>query len=418
MRKSALLISAKNLKICGDYLDYSPHHYYSCNMKYIWESANWPNFTWNKDEVSQTLLEVTLLKGLLNGRMSGMGFDVFNAGLLDSISSEVVNSAAIENDKLSTDDVRSSIVNHLGMKNIVLMELNSNKSEKAVFKSNERTNSVVEVTIDAVKNCNSPLTIERLKKWQSCFFPDASLYYPPITDGQFRTDRRGPMQVISGPIGREKVHYQAPPAEVLPNMIDSFLNWFNTPASQQGINHIVKSAIAHLYFVSIHPFEDGNGRISRAIADMELSKEDGNGNEINHLFSISLQLCKNRKSYYENLKNVQSQTDLDITSWIVWYLNSLKEAITTVLKELDMVVFRKTFWEKVEPLNLNERQKNILGMLISDSFEGNLTSGKWAKICKCSQDTAGRDINRLLENGILAKSEKSGRSTSYSLVRE
>lgn len=385
-------------------------------MKYIWESENWPHFVWDNNKISQPLLDLTLLKGILNGKMSAMGFDVSNAGLLDSICSEVINSAAIENDQLSTDDVRSSIVNHLGMKNIVLSELNTKQDAKTVTKSSIKESSVVEMIIDAIKNSLLPLTSERLKKWHKLLFPFKNNQYQSISIGEFRTDKKGPMQIASGPIGHEKVHYQAPPAPMISKMINEFLIWFNTPASEQGLSHIVKSAIAHLYFVSIHPFEDGNGRISRAIADMELAKESTNNKQIDFMFSISLQLCKDKSNYYENLKRTQTNTDMDITEWILWYMESLKKAINAILEELDMVIFRKNFWDKIEYLNLNDRQKQILEMLISKSFVGNLTSGKWAKICKCSQDTAERDINKLLKNGILTKSEKSGRSTSYYLA--
>lgn len=386
-------------------------------MKYIWESENWPNFVWDNNKISQPLLDLTLLKGILNGKMSAMGFDVSNAGLLDSICSEVVNSAAIENDNLSTDDVRSSIVTHLRMKNIVLSELNTNQDAKPVNKSNIKESSIVEMIIDAIQNCLLPLSSERLKKWHILLFPFKNSQFQSINIGEFRTDKKGSMQVVSGPIGHEKVHYQAPPATMVPKMINDFLVWFNTPASEQGLSHIVKSAIAHFYFVSIHPFEDGNGRISRAIADMELAKENKNNMQIDFMFSISMQLCKDRSKYYENLKTAQVNTDMDITDWILWYMESLKKAINEILEELDMVVLRKNFWDKTNNLNLNDRQKHILGMLISKSFEGNLTSSKWAKICKCSQDTAERDINKLLKNGILAKSEKSGRSTSYYLLK-
>jgi len=385
------------------------------NMKYIGEATDWPHFTWNKDQVNQSLLEATHLNGILDGKMSVMGFEVSNAGILDSMSLEVINSAAIENEKLSSEDVRSSIVNHLGIENIVLSELNTKKTEKLNFKSSIKANSFVEVEIDAIRNSSVPLTSERLKRWQASLFPEPNKNYLQIATGKYRTDERGPMQVVSGPIGREKVHYQAPPAELIPEMVEKFLSWFNTSASEQGLTHMIKSAIAHIYFVSIHPFEDGNGRISRAIADMELAKENAGTKQTNHLFSMSAQLCKDRTSYYENLKTVQTKTDMDITSWIVWYLEALKKAIMNVLNELDTVVLRKTFWIKVESINPNERQRQILEMLISNTFEGKLTSGKWAKICKCSQDTASRDINKLLEKGILLKSDESGRSTSYSL---
>jgi len=380
-------------------------------MKYIWESANWPNFSWDKEEVANSLLKVLYQEGVLNGKMSAMGLEVSDAGFLSSICSEVINSSEIENDKLSTEDVRSSIVNHLGIKNVVLSELHSNVVFNHTNNTTTRASSVVEVTIDAIQNSSKPLTVERLQNWQILLFTDV-VCYPAIQTGKFRTDKLGPMQVVSGPIGREKVHYQAPPADKLEDMVNDFILWFNTPSCEQGLNHIVKSAIAHLYFVSLHPFEDGNGRISRAIAEMELSKDK------KELFSISAQLCKDKASYYEILKSVQTKIDLDITEWIVWYLDELNKAIDSVLEELDMVVFRKNFWISAEKLCLNDRQKKILGLLITKNFEGNLTSTKWAKMCKCSQDTASRDINKLIQCGLLVKSDQGGRSTNYILVEQ
>mgnify|MGYP002623516230 FL=1 len=281
-----------------------------------------------------------------------------------------------------------------------------------------KVDAIVEVITDAVHNCNEPLTLERLCVWhEKLFRPNDSgrgcngLY--TNLSGKLRTDEDGPMRVISGMGKNEIVHFQAPPAEQLPAQMRTFLDWFNVPATS---GNVIKSAIAHLYFVTLHPFEDGNGRLARAVADMALCRDGSSAtlSRVGHLFSMSAQLCKERKAYYAQLEMAQKQKDMDITAWLLWYIGCMNRAIITVLDTLQESQKKKRFWEKTDGLAINERQKKILALLL-DGFEGNLTSSKYAKICHCSQDTAGRDIEKLIVAGLMQQTNAGGRSTAYEI---
>lgn len=384
---------------------------------YIWEKASWPKFNWNQVPVATITEQVLFKQGLLLGRMKGMGADVHAAGTLESLENEIIASSAIEGEHLCSFDVRSSVARKLGLNNVILSGLGQDQLDAAPDKG--RDPSVVEVHIDAVQNSNAPLTEKRLFDWHRMIFPESISYGFRINAGCYRTDRKGRMQVVSGPIGKETVHYLAPPASIVPFLMDGFIKWFNQDARSQGLNAILKSAITHLYFVSIHPFEDGNGRISRALADMTLRK--GSGCSVNdHLFSMSSQLLKERKEYYAQLEKAQISEgdDIDITSWLLWYIECMGSAIDSVLDELDCVEERKLFWREVNQLGISSRQRKVLGLLIANELEGKLSSSRWARICKCSQDTAARDIIELVSLGILAKSESGGRSTAYFLVHK
>ena len=386
----------------------------SNSIKYIWQSSGWPNFQWNSAQLTALLSEANEKIGVLQGRMSAMGFPDKSSARVESLTREIIHSSEIESERLSTEDVRSSVIKKLGLDAVVLSDHTPISNKNDVISM--RISSIVQMVMDAVLCCNDLLTEERLFSWHTLLFPDSRSGRYKIITGAYRTDENGSVQVISGTMGREVVHYQAPPASVVPKMMDQFLRWFNDNPVDQGLDAVLKSAVAHIYFVSIHPFEDGNGRIARAIADMALHRNIGFKTR-DHLFSMSAQLSKERKEYYNQLENAQTLTSgkLDITQWMRWYVQCVIRAVEGVLEELDAVVSRKALWEEANRITINDRQRKILGLLIPGDFKGNLTSSKWALICKCSQDTASRDIRYLLNSGLLRKSEAEGRSTCYYL---
>ncbi len=360
--------------------------------------------------------------------MISMGFEAKSVFTLNRFTQEIQKSFEIEGENLSDYSLRSSVARHLGLENVILA-----KGEQ-LDKPRQKIDGIVQVITDAVHNCHSPLTLNRLFEWHTKLFPPNAnglgyngLYN--IRTGEFRTDEEGPMRVISGNSKNQTVHFEAPPAELIPHEMQDFINWFNHRDSEMHMNSVLKSAVSHLYFVTLHPFEDGNGRLARALADMALCRGDnyahtdvlvvsenapsyGPALRTDHLFSMSAQLCKERKDYYAQLEKAQTQDSLDITDWLLWYIGCMSRAVNSVLQELEQGRIRKQFWEYAEQFKLNERQRKILTLLL-DGFEGKLTSTKYAKICKCSQDTASRDIEKLMQAKILLKGEAGGRSTEY-----
>lgn len=384
-------------------------------MMYLWQNPQWPNFTWNESKLLNPLLELNSNQGILEGQMRSLGFKVQSESALNRFTREIKNSFEIEGVNLDEHSLRSSVARKLGFENIILA------NGETLDKNRPHINSIVEVITDAVHNCNSTLTEERLFSWHKKLFgnPDGNesfngLYV--IHVGQYRTDDEGPMRVISGYGKNETFHFEAPPANILQNQMNIFFEWFNG-ISCSTIPSVIKSAVSHLYFVELHPFEDGNGRLARVIADMALCQGDKNSICNDHLFSMSAQLCKERKDYYKMLHQVEESGSMDITEWILWYIGCMNRAVLSVLDELKESQNRKVFWNKIDSININERQRKILQMLLTD-FEGKLTSSKYAKICKCSQDTATRDIEKLIHTGVLQKSKAGGRSTSYELVKD
>ncbi|MCH3916789.1 MAG: Fic family protein [Spirochaetia bacterium] len=375
---------------------------------YIWQNKSWPNFTWNTDEI-HTVSEATERKQAeLEGAMAALGFSVRQESNISAISSEIEKSAQIEGEHIPQEDIRSSVARHLGAENILTAEAVHRLN---IGKIPERTDYIVKIVLDAIKNSTAPLTKERLCLWQSRLFPSGISGGYKITTGRYRLDEYGPMRIISGNMGKETVHYIAPPAVTLNKEMHRFLNWFNKPASVAG-GYAVKSAVAHLYFVSIHPFDDGNGRLARILADMILSQR---GDDC--LFSMSAQLQKNRAAYYAELEKTQ-HGDLDITDWITWYLTCMTAAADEAMKEIQKTGDRIVFWKAVnEKISLNERQRTMLDKLLAN-WQGKLTTSKWASICGCSQDTASRDINKLIEAGIMRKEAAGGRSTSYAIIEK
>lgn len=362
---------------------------------FIHQKDNWPEFTWNSNDFLDLLSEARNLQGRLIGKMETLGFDLRNEALLDTLTLDVLKSSEIEGEFLNPDQVRSSIARRLGMEIAGAVE------------SDRSVEGVVEMMLDATQKCFDPLTSDRLFDWHAALFPTGRSGMYKITVADWRKDTTVPMQVVSGAMGKEKVHFQAPDSDVVEKEMTQFLDWFNN----SKIDLVIKAAIAHLWFVTIHPFEDGNGRITRALTDMFLAQADKSNQRF---YSMSAQIQLERKQYYEILEKTQ-KGNLDITDWIVWFLNCLINALKATDSILIKVLFKADFWRKHIDTAINDRQRKLLNRLM-DGFDGKLTSSKWAKISKCSKDSAVRDINDLIDKGILQKEAAGGRSTNYELI--
>lgn len=361
--------------------------------KYIHLSKEWPAFEWQDDKIILPLSDVRHKQGRLLGKLEGLGFSLREEATLETLTQDVIKSSEIEGEKLPADQVRSSIARRLGI--AIAGEVTVNRNVEGT----------VEMMLDATQQYNQTLTEDRLFGWHATLFPTGRSGMHKIQVGTWRDDSNGPMQVISGPMGKERVHYEAPDASRLQVEMDRFLQWFNhTPV----MDPVVKAAIAHLWFVTIHPFDDGNGRIARAIADKQLARADGSRQRF---YSMSAQIQKERNAYYNILEKTQKGT-LDITTWLLWFLECLNRAITVSEENLSGVIQKAKFWDANQSVQLNERQRKMLNKFM-DGFEGKLTSSKWAKITTCSPDTALRDIQDLIDKGILEKEHGGGRSSSY-----
>jgi Fic family protein len=364
---------------------------------YLHQKHNWPNFTWISEEFVNLLSEARNLQGRLIGKMESLGFELRDEALLETLTLDVLKSAEIEGELLNPEQVRSSIAQRLGME------------FAGTISSDRNVDGMVDMMIDATSNCFNPLTKERLFDWHAALFPMGRSGIFKITVADWRKDLFGKMQVVSGPAGREKVHFQAPDADLVDIEMNRFLQWFN---EENKIDLVIKAAIAHLWFVTIHPFQDGNGRITRALTDMLLAQSD---KSTQRFYSMSAQIRIEIKEYYDILEKTQ-KGDLDITQWIKWFLSCLINALNATEKILTRVLVKADFWTKHSNSIINERQKKVLNKLL-DEFVGKLTSIKWAKIAKCSKDTAIRDINDLINKGILQKETAGGRSTNYELKK-
>jgi Fic family protein len=364
-------------------------------IEYIHGLPKWPKFEWDQGGLAGKLAAVRHRQGRLIGRMQALGFPLREEAVLQTLTEDVIKSSEIEGDILDKDQVRSSIARRLGM-------------EAAALPSADRdVEGVVEMMLDATQNYKEELTKDRLFGWRASLFPTGRSGMRKIIVGAWRDEKSGPMQVVSNPHGRERIHYEAPVAGRLDGEMQGFLDWFN---GTDDTDPVLRAALAHLWFVTIHPFEDGNGRIARAIADMSLARSE---ESTQRFYSMSAQIRLERNAYYDMLESTQ-KGDLDITPWMEWFLGCLDRAFDGAEKTL-AVVFRKAeFWKKHSSASLNARQRDILNRLL-DGFDGKLTSSKWAIIEKCSPDTALRDIADLIERGLLRKDEGGGRSTSYSL---
>jgi len=363
---------------------------------YIHQLNDWPSFTWDTEAIHVRLGEVRHRQGRILGLMSSAGFKLQENAVLDTLTLDVTKSSEIEGVKLNTDQVRSSIARRLGIE------------IAGAVPADRNVDGVVEMMLDATQRYTDDLTADRLYDWHAALFPTGRSGMHKITVAAWRTAEAGPMQVVSGAMGKEKVHFEAPEAGKLPVEMNMFLKWFN---AEPATDVVLKAAIAHLWFVTIHPFDDGNGRITRAITDMQLARADGTSQRF---YSMSAQVLKEKAIYYEMLEQTQ-KGDLNITCWLSWFLDCLFNAMNHTEETLKAVVNRTQFWEKNREVLLNSRQQYMVSKLL-DEFNGKLTTTKWAKMTKSSPDTALRDIQDLIEKGILEKDAGGGRNTAYSLI--
>lgn len=360
---------------------------------YIWQRENWPDFSWDSEALLEPMSHLSHLHGLLNGRMSMFGFNEKSQSLLSAMTDELISSSEIEGVLLNPKSVRSSLARRLGIE------------DDGLLAEDHYVEGLVDVMLDAVHNYRAPLTAERLFGWYAALFPLGRSGMHSITVADWRKGEE-PMQVVSGAFGHEKVHYEAPASADVPAEMARLIDWCNS--SDQS--PFIMAAVAHLWFVTIHPFDDGNGRISRTIADMLLARLDlGSG----RYYSMSAEINRNKKAYYEILERTQ-KGDLDITEWILWFFNCLEKAITRTSTVVERTLEKAAYWDKFRDVEINERQRKVINRLW-DGFDGKLTTSKWTKICSCSQDTALRDINDLISKDMLRDSGEGGRSTNYLL---
>lgn len=359
---------------------------------YIHQRAHWPNFQWNHEHIANLLVSLRHRQGILIGAMHSIGFKFEQEVILQTLTQDVVKSSEIEGEILDAASARSSVARHLGM------------DEGAVSHADRSVDGVVEMVLDATQNYDHPLTKERLFNWHGALFPTGRSGFSKI---QVAAWRRGSVQVVSGRLDKEIIHFEGPSADRVEEEMHRFINWCNT---EMAIDPVLKAALAHFWFVTIHPFDDGNGRIARAIADLMLARSEKSPNRF---YSLSAQIQAERKNYYDILEQTQ-KGELDITSWIDWFFACLARAIENALATFELLARKRKYLEALAETPLNERQQRIIHLLL-EGFEGKLTTSKWAKIAKCSQDTAYRDVLDLVNRGILIRHSEGGRSTSYGL---
>jgi len=364
-------------------------------MRYIYQDNSWPDFRWDSNEILSLLSEVRNRQGRIIGKMASIGFELQNEALLNTLTQEVVKSTEIEGESLDESQVRSSVAVRLGL------------DIAGISSSDRYIDGIVEMMFDATNNFNNVLTEDRLFGWHCALFPTQRSGIHKIITGNWRDDSNGPMQVVSGAFGRLKIHFQAPDAPELSREMTEFIRWINETTD---VEPVLKAAIAHLWFVTLHPFDDGNGRIARAVTEMLLARSDGIPQRF---YSMSAQIQKERKKYY-NILEVTQKGGLDITEWLRWFLDCLLKALDFSEGELSQVIQKHTFWSANSAKIKNERQQLVLSRILGD-FKGKITTSKWAKLAKCSNDTALRDIQYLESHGILIKQESGGRSTHYTI---
>ena len=365
---------------------------------YIWQADGWPAWRYDLAVLTQPLTDVSRAQGVLMGRLADVGMALRDQASLSALTDDVIKTSEIEGEQLNVESVRSSIARRLGV------------DIGALAPVDRHVEGVVDMVLDATSRSSDPLTRDRLFGWHAALFPTGHSGLVRIKVGGWRDDATGPMQVVSGPPGRQRVHFEAPPADRLPSEAERFITWANSASNEPPL---IKAALAHLWFVTLHPFDDGNGRIARAIGDLFLARADGSPQRF---YSLSAQIQRERKAYYDILERTQKRS-LDVTEWLAWFVDTLHRAVDHSHHTLDNVLARTRLWQRwTAPGSapLNERQVKLVNRLL-DGFEGKLTSSKWAAIAKCSPDTALRDITELLARGILRKSDAGGRSTSYEL---
>ena len=371
----------------------------SGDYTYIWQATDWPSWRYDLAALAQSLADVSRAQGLLIGRLADVGMALRDQASLSALTEDVIKTSEIEGEQLNVESVRSSIARRIGV------------DIGALAPVDRHVEGVVEMVLDATANCNAGVTRDRLFGWHAALFPTGYSGLVRINVGGWRDDTTGPMQVVSGPLGRQRMHFEAPPADRLQSETDRFINWANSASNEPPL---IKAGLAHLWFVTLHPFDDGNGRIARALGDLFLARADGSPQRF---YSLSAQIQRERKAYYDILERAQKQS-LDVTEWLAWFLETLHRAVEQAQHTLDAVLAKTRFWQRwAAPGSapLNERQVKLVNRLL-DGFEGKLTSSKWASIAKCSPDTALRDITDLLARGVLRKSDAGGRSTSYELT--
>lgn len=370
------------------------------HVTYIHEHPNWTDWQWSDKKLLPLVSQVRLLQGQLLGKLLTLGFELNVEAQLDAVTLEVVKTSEIEGEVLKTDQVRSSVARHLGV------------DDHDLPTASREIDAVVEMMLAATFHFDKPLLLEDLFSWHRALFPDGYSGLYQIKVGKLRDDSQGAMQVVSGGYGRERVHFVAPHVDRLVDELDHFLQWFNTPPSKRDdLDLVIKAGIAHLWFVTLHPFDDGNGRLTRAITERMLAKSDGSAQRF---YSLSAQILNRRNDYYKVLERTQ-KGGRDITSWLVWFLETLIDALIAAQATTDRIMDKASFWQTHRHHSLNDRQIKMLNRLMND-FYGKLTTKKWATMTKCSIDTALRDINDLIDKGMLQKSVASGRSTSYEIV--
>ena len=365
---------------------------------HIYQQPTWPDFTWQHDQLEPILGAVRHQQGRVLGHMEALGFSLQAEAWLQTLTLEALKSSEIEGEMLPIEQVRSSLARRLGI------------PVAGLVPAERRIEGVVEMLLDATQGFAHPVTAERLCDWQAALFPTGRNGLQRIQVGAWRTGAKGPMQVVSGAVGREQVHFEAPEAEKVAAEMTRFLTWFNTSAP---LDAVLKAGVAHLWFVTIHPFEDGNGRVARALTELQLARADASAQRF---YSLSAQMRLERSAYYAQLEAAQ-KGGLDITAWLEWFLGCLSRALRATEQTLAKVLAKARFWEQHAAFAFNARQQRLLNQLL-DGFEGKLTSSQWALIAKCSQDTATRDIQALLDQGILVKEAAGGRSTSYRLAQD
>lgn len=369
--------------------------------EYIWQSPDWPQWRYDLRALATPLAAVSQAQGLLLGRLADVGLTLREQASLAALTDDVLKTSAIEGEALNPASVRSSIARRLGV------------DIGALAPADRHVDGVVDMVLDATSHATAPLTEARLFGWHAALFPTGFSGLAPITTGHWRDDAHGPMQVVSGPLGRQRVHYEAPPADRLPAEMARFLQWVDTPAPAPTEPALIRAGLGHLWFVTLHPFDDGNGRIARAVGDLLLARADGSPQRF---YSLSAQIQRERKAYYDMLERTQKGM-LDVTDWLLWLLQMLGAAIAQAHHELDAVLHKARFWHRAQGAALNARQVKVLNRLL-DGFDGKLTTSKYAALAKCSADTALRDLTALVAAGVLQRSGAAGRSTHYELRQD
>ncbi|MBY7799971.1 Fic family protein [Vibrio fluvialis] len=363
---------------------------------WIWQQDNWPHFMWDKNTIEPMVRQTRLNQGILLGKITSQSQDQ-KQSMLDTLLANIVHSSAIEGERLNAFSVRSSLANRLGL------------TEERPFPTTEQTDGLAEIMLDAVENLETPLTLERILHWHDRLFPEGYTMFNPVIGGQLRGD--APMQVVSGRIDKPTIHFEAPDRERLDNELAMFLEWFNSSKQNVSLDPLIRAAITHLWFVTLHPLDDGNGRITRLLTDLALAQAE---QQSVRFYAMSVCILANRKSYYEILERTQ-KGDVDITPWLVWFFNTLNETFADVLKEIAQTLFKTNFWRTVDQTKLTAEQVKVLNRMLDGDFEQGINTTQYHKVAKVSKPTATRHLAALVELGCLVKSDAGGRSTRYML---